>query len=283
MSIDAPGPARRVLRRLPLGLRRRIDFAYGHHRLPHFRHPSTFSDKVNWRILYDRRPLLAWTCDKLAMKEHARDLPGLRIPRTLWSGVHLSELHDLELPERWVLKPNHRSQLIHFGAGPADVERLERTTASWLAPLQARELGEWAYSQARPAFLVEEALGWPNQSLPDYKFLVFAGDPAFVMVNSDRFTDHQLRFYRPDWTPLEVTWGHERLSPPAPAPSNLADMLSVAARLGRDFDFIRIDLYSVEGETVFGEYTPYPAGGLERFRPSSFDRQLGALWQLPGG
>src|SRR3982750_723333 len=34
--------------------------------------PRTFTEKLNWRITLDRRELLAPTCDKLAMKEHAR-------------------------------------------------------------------------------------------------------------------------------------------------------------------------------------------------------------------
>jgi TupA-like ATPgrasp len=31
----------------------------------------------------------------------------------------------------------------------------------------------------------------------------------------------------------------------------------------------------------FGEFTPYPAGGLVRFAPASFDTELGKAWTLP--
>ena len=65
------GTARSIVYRLPVGLERRLLFTYYNRRLPRFGRPVTFSDKVNWRILNDRRPVLEWTCDKLAMKEYA--------------------------------------------------------------------------------------------------------------------------------------------------------------------------------------------------------------------
>lgn len=104
---------------LPAGVERRVLFAVAHRRLPHFGRPVTFSDKINWRILNDRRPLLEWTCDKLAMKDYVlKEAPaGLHVPRTIWSGSDIRDLEPAELPEHWVLKPNHRSGLIYFGKG----------------------------------------------------------------------------------------------------------------------------------------------------------------------
>src|SRR5258707_478012 len=107
--------------KLPTGASRRALFASTHRRMPHFRKPLTFSDKVNWRILNDRRPLLEWTCDKLAMKEHARHVPGLHIPDTLWAGTDLRELTSARLPEHWILKPDHRTGLVYFGHGQARI------------------------------------------------------------------------------------------------------------------------------------------------------------------
>lgn len=278
--MSSPSPLRNVLRRLPLGARRRIEFAYTQRRIPRFNRPLTFSEKINWRILHDRRPQLAWTCDKLSMKEHAAEVPGLRIPQTLWSGLDLRELNTVDLPEHWVLKPNHRSQLVHFGTGRPDIPALLQLTESWLTSVQS-ELGEWAYAQARPMFFVEEMLTAPGAPPTDYKFLVFDGRVHSLLVNTGRFVDHHIRFYRPDWTPMDATLGGFKLGPILPRPVNLDDMLTVAGRLGRPFDFIRIDLYSIDGQTVFGEYTPYPQGGLEAITPLSYDRELGDAWTLP--
>jgi hypothetical protein len=207
---------------------------------------------------------------------------GLRIPRTLWSGTDIGELANVELPEHWVLKPNNRSGLVFFGHGPAIVPDLQGTIRNWLRPAEGVDLHEWAYLKARPLLLAEEMVGLPDSPPSDYKFYVFAGNVAAIEVHIDRFTNHRLRWYLPDWTPLEVAYGRSALSPAEPnPPENLKEMLAIAAKLGRSFDFIRVDLYSVDDDVFFGELTPYPASGLERFDPVSFDRELGANWKLP--
>ena len=279
------GAAGSMIYRLPVGLERRLLFVYHNRKLPHFNKPVTFSDKVNWRILNDRRPLLEWTCDKLAMKDYAEraGLERLRVPRTIWSGSDLGELRALDLPEHWVLKPNHRSGLIYFGHGQADQDELATVTATWLDTFESSKMREWAYATARPMFLVEELLGPPGSPPPDFKIFVFGGKPDLIeMVN--RYDGNQQRLYRTDWTPLEVLYGPQSIAPVAPPPPGLDRMLDIAHRLGEPFDFIRVDLYDlcdVDGSIVFGELTPYPCGGLERFRPASFDVELGEKWQLP--
>jgi hypothetical protein len=267
--------------RLPVQSSRRALFMYFNRRLPHFQNPVTFNEKVNWRILNDRRPLLEWTCDKLAMKERVRTIPGLRVPRTLWAGTDVRELESTQLPEHWVLKPNHRSGMVCFGHGRPDASSLTKTTRKWLRSAQSEDLHEWAYSKAQRLLLAEDLLGEPGSPPPDYKYFVFAGQVAAVQVDVGRHTVHRRRIYRPDWSPLEVSSGTYPLSPVEAPPVNLERMLAVASEIGRPFDFIRVDLYSIDGETVFGEVSPYPGSGLDRLVPESFDVELGAWWKLP--
>jgi hypothetical protein len=267
--------------KLPVKARRRALFVLAHRRIPHFRNTPTFNDKVNWRILNDRRPLLEWSCDKLAMKEHARGVPGLHVPHTLWAGTELQELTSVGLPDHWILKPNHRSGLVYFGYGQPDIEQLSVVTATWLRPVEAEDLGEWAYSKARPMLLVEEVIGMPGSPPPDYKFFVFEGDVVAVQVDVGRYSIHQRRLYLPDWSPLNVQSGGYALAPLEPPPVGLDRMLAAAAGLGSGWDFIRIDLYNIGERVYFGEFTPYPGSGLDRIIPASVDRELGARWKLP--
>ena len=58
-------------------------------------------------------------------------------------------------------------------------------------------------------------------------------------------------------------------------------MLEAASSVGREYDFIRVDLYDVEGHIYFGEITPYPAGGVVPFSDREFDLWLGSQWTLP--
>lgn len=266
---------------LPMGIRRRVLFVYYNRRLPRFRNPSSFNDKINWRIINDRRLLLEWTCDKLAMKERAKNVSDLNIPRTLWEGTDLKELDSITLPEHWVLKPNHRSGFIYFGHGRPKTAELSETATAWLRSDSRMKAGEWAYSKARSVLLVEEMVGMPGSPPSDYKFFVFEGKVAAIQVDVDRHTVHRRRIYFPDWSPLEVTSGPHELAPLEPAPAHLDRMIAIAEELGAGFDFMRVDLYNVDGCISLGEFTPYPGSGLDRFIPTSFDRDLGRYWSLP--
>lgn len=261
---------------LPLERRRRVLYRKYHGRDLRLDPPVRISEKVNWRIVHDRRPLLAWTCDKLRMKEYAAGFPGLEVPRTLWAGTDVGELAEMSFPERWVLKPNHRSGLVHLGQGQPTRKELAVLTSGWLKDFQTARLGEWAYGQAQPCILAEEWIGDGDAVPTDYKFYVFDGVPAAIQVHTGRFGEYAKRFYRPDWTPVDGTDG-----PLAPRPAALDEMLELAGALGAPFDFMRIDLFWTRGKVYFGETTPYPAGGLVQVRPDSLDVELGALWTLP--
>jgi TupA-like ATPgrasp len=271
----------KAIYKLPMRTRRRALFVCFNRRLPHLKDPSSFNDKVNWRILHDRRAVLEWTCDKLAMKERASRVGGLHVPRTFWTGTDPRELARIELPEHWVFKPNHRCGLVHFGSGRPDTAQLSAIADAWLRSPLWTESGEWAYSRARSVLLVEETIGTPGSPPPDYKFFVFAGKVKAVQVDTDRHTGHRRRIYLPDWSPLEVISGVHELAPLEPAPVHLERMLAIAEELGAEFDFIQVDLYNIDGQIFFGEFSPYPGSGLDRFIPASFDVELGTLWSLP--
>ena len=134
---SAPGRAlRALLAKLPIRQRRTLLFLSHNKRLPRLRHPRTYNEKVNWRVLYDRRPEIAWTCDKLASKRKAEEAcPSIRIPEVYWSGTDLGELTSVDLPDEWILKPNAASGLVLKGEGSverAKLSELIRLTDGWL-------------------------------------------------------------------------------------------------------------------------------------------------------
>jgi hypothetical protein len=276
--------ARTLLLRMPLRPRRRLLYFRQHRRLPNLRSPVRFTEKVNKRILEDRRDALRPTCDKLAMKEYAeRACSEVSIPQTVWSGTDVRELEGLSLPERWVLKPNHRSGLVYFGSGQvasaADLLRMV-TEQDWLGETRNAGSGEWAYGVARRALLVEEAIGEPGRPPDDYKFFVFDGIVRLIQVDTNRFVGHLRRMYRPDWTPLPHRYFYP-LAEVIDPPPHLSEMLDIASRIGGRFDFIRVDLYDMPEAVWFGEITPYPDSGLGAFDPPDLDIELGSYWRMP--
>lgn len=276
---------RRIIALIPIRLMRHVLYLLMIRKRGNFTEPQTFNEKVNWRIFNDRRERIVKACDKMWMKEMARAAyPGadLRIPATYWSGVDLRDAPDLATLPPWVLKPNHSSGHALFGPDPGiDLETLRKQTEVWFqeSPL---ELGEWGYGKARPQLLIEERIPTPDGAAPiDYKFFVFAGRIELIQVNRGRFGDRQTTtFLDSDWRRLPVRW---RIQPVAdePRPLELDKMMEIARTLGADWDFIRIDLYAVDGDVWFGEYTPYPGSGLLRYKPMAFDLEQGRHWTLP--
>jgi hypothetical protein len=263
---------------------RAVLFYRFHNRVPRVLRPSTFAEKVNWRVLFDRRDVLSWTCDKLQMKEQARRRdPRIAVPRTIWHGTDLAELAAQPLPERWVLKANHASQRVHLGSGRPTVAELERITRGWLEPsFQESSYREWAYRNAARVLVVEEWIGDADGTPPtDLKLFCFDGQVAMIAVHLSRFSDHTVAFYDPSWRKLPVTVPGNPPVPDVPEPDNLADLLDHATRLSAGFDFIRVDLYNTPHGVYLGEFTPYPASGFVVFEPPTFDRALGELWTLP--
>ena len=276
---------RKMVDRIPVTTMRQFLYLSMIRKRGNFTDPKTFNEKVNWRIFNDRRDRIVKACDKMWMKDMAREAypsPDLRIPATYWSGTDLRDAPDLTSLPPWVLKPNASSGRALFGPDPqTDLAGLLQQTSTWFdeTPL---ELGEWGYSEARPHLLLEERIPTPDGQAPvDYKFFVFDGRIELIQVNRGRFGKHQTAtFLDADWRQLPVRW---RIQPVADEqrPAELDKMMEIASTLGTGWDFIRVDLYAVDGEVWFGEYTPYPGSGLLRYKPMSFDLEQGLQWKLP--
>jgi TupA-like ATPgrasp len=272
-----------LLRAMPRTMRRRYWFWRWHRRWLPLRHPVTFTDKMNWRILRDRRPLLDGTCDKLAMKEYAESHRGelpLRIATTYWSGTDVEELARVELPPEWVLKPNHRSHVVLFGSGEPDIADLRERTRGWLDELNWSMLGEWAYSRARRRLVVEERIGGPDAVPTEYLVFVFDGVARMIQVVEGGLALLTQRCYTAAWEPLSYKL-RTPLGPIRPAPPELSRLLEIAGHLGQGFDFIRVDFLVHDGEIWFGELTPYSQGGTFPAGTPDLDAMLGGFWHLP--
>ena len=58
-----------LFRHLPIALRRHLLFFRAHKKWGNFNAPKTWREKMQWRILNDRRTILSVACDKLAQKD----------------------------------------------------------------------------------------------------------------------------------------------------------------------------------------------------------------------
>lgn len=276
--------AKALLLLLPLRWSRAIRYRRHSSRWPSLRHPRGLNEKINWRILYDRRDIWNWTCDKIESKRRALELsPGILIPEVLWFGTDLSELRDLQISGRWILKSNGSSQDVFVGQGPPDVDVLERVVDAWKSDFQWRVNGEIAYAYAQPGAILERWISRDAEPPYDYKVFVFDGVARFVHVHTTRFSGHRASVYTPDWIWIEEARQAHILpnETPVPPPPHLEELLRRAEQIGAGFDFIRVDLYDTAEGVWFGETTPYSWSGFRPFTPERFENELGDAWKLP--
>lgn len=61
-------------------------------------------------------------------------------------------------------------------------------------------------------------------------------------------------------------------------PKNFDRMIEIVKKLSEDFDYVRVDLYNIDGEIYFGELTFCPDGGFGKFTDINWDYKFGSYW-----
>ena len=123
-----------------------------------------------------------------------------------------------------------------------------------------------------------------TSGLTDYKIHCFHGAPKIILVCQDRYSKNGMTedFFDAEWNHLEVSRGeHPNASIRMSKPKELSWLLDISAKLSADIPFLRTDFYLVNGQLYFGELTFFPASGLRRFVPESFDETMGNWLQIP--
>lgn len=257
-----------------------------HGRLPDIDRPLRFSEKLQWRKLYDRNPLFPLLTDKLACKGFvASRIGGDHVVPTLWSGTELREVDWTSIVFPAVIKPAHASGLVSLlkDRGDAEAFRAAGTAERWLRIDHSLVNREWAYGSVPPRLLIEPACLAAGRLPADYRFHMFGGQLSHIEVDFERDGRWSYAYRGPGWAPLAVhdpdARGH--FSGDLPPPRSLGAMMEAATRLSEDIDYIRVDFLVADDRAFVGELTVYPAAGFERFDPPSFDLELGTLWRLP--
>ena len=78
-------------------------------------------------------------------------------------------------------------------------------------------------------------------------------------------------FGRTDYKPLEKL---------PPKPARFEEMIDMVKKLSKGIPFLRVDLYEINGEIYFGEYTFSPCAGMMPFDPPEADFKLGQLLDI---
>ncbi len=261
-----------------------LAFLCRHGRLPRTP-PRTFNERISNLIGSGTLERLRPYCDKLAARELvARKIGAKYLVPLLATADRLTPDLWGRLPDAFMLKPNHGSSWYRLirDKRAESFDELATVTANWLNKDYYYYYREGQYRGIKPVLLFEQVLyGDRVDELVDYKFFCFHGKAMMVYVMWERPVKHRL-LYDLGWNKLAVRYkdpneGHH------PRPAALEEMRSVAETLAKDFEFVRVDLFSAPEGVFFGELTFTPLVGADRFDPPAFDEFLGALWGDPSG
>lgn len=262
------------------------------HRLD-LKNPQTFTEKLQWLKLYNRKLEYTKMVDKYAVKEYVAKIIGEEyIIPTLGVWDKPEDIDWGSLPNQFVLKTTHGGG----GGGVVickDKTTFDKTTAiAKLKESMASDiysgLREWPYKNV-PKRIIAEKFMAPEKSpapkdLPDYKFFCFNGEPKYCQVIRDRHTKETIDFYDMDWNHMPFVGlnpvARNGLTPVA-RPGNLDEMKEICRKLADSKSFVRVDLYVIDDKTYFGELTLYPASGMGVFTPSEWNDKLGDWLTLP--
>jgi hypothetical protein len=62
------------------------------------------------------------------------------------------------------------------------------------------------------------------------------------------------------------------------APPNFKEMVEIARRLSAGMDYLRVDMYTVNGRIVVGELSIYAGNGRSVYLPQKWDFRFGSYW-----
>lgn len=252
--------------------------------------PQTFTEKIQWLKLYNRKPEYTQMVDKCAVKQYVAKRISLEyiIPTIgIWNKPE--EIEWDSLPTEFVLKTTH-------GGGGGGVvicknrDTFDITTAiSKLSKSLSSDiyegLREWPYKNVRKQIIAERYIkskDTPSSELFDYKFFCFNGEVKFFKIDFGRFMNHHANYYSPEGHLLNFG---EMAYPPdvtynIKLPNNLNEMIALASSLANGEPFLRVDLYNVDGRIYFGELTFYPASGLGKWTSNDADLMIGKYLKI---
>ncbi|MDE6019494.1 MAG: carbonic anhydrase [Ruminococcus sp.] len=250
-------------------------------------HPNRFTEFIQLYKTKYRNPEMFRCVDKLEVREYVKDKGQEDILNQLL-GVYqdATKIDFSKLPQKFVIKTTNggggENVLICKDSSALNQKEVIEKVNGWLKLKTVNSGREWAYDGiTEPKIIIEKLLeddSNPDGGIDDYKILCFNGEPKIVIFDCDRYIGHKRNFYDTDWNLLDVSSDCPNKKETIDPPKGLDKMLSIAKILSRDFPFVRVDLYNINGRIYFGELTFYPWSGYVQFTPDSFDFQLGSYF-----
>jgi TupA-like ATPgrasp len=252
----------------------------------HLFRPRRYTEKMQWRKLFDLDPIYAVFCDKVATRQYVTQRlgPDATVP-ILWLGENPAAVPFEQLRPPYIVKCSHGSgwNIVVRNTSDNDFAAMRACLERWLATDYGTRCFEPGYSEVPRRLLVEPLLTHQGGFPLEFKFFMFNGATRRVMLRAnygDGARDRVQAYYDTHWRLLPVRTSDMPPSSAVPRPPEFDRMRTMAEALARDRDHLRVDFLVSDRHVYVGELTCYHRGGLFRFDPDAEDFELGESWTL---
>lgn len=252
--------------------------------------PITLNEKILWLRFntYKDNQTIKRCADKMAVRGYLQEHGfGDLLIELIAAYDDPNQIDWNSLPDSFAIKMNIGSgmNIIVKDKKKLDIQETQATICRWFMTNFWTKRAELQYKNVKPFVLFEKNLSSDDGTLPeDYKFYCMNGKSLYVMLCVDRVIGKQPKFYYFDreWNMMPYT--QDALDDPdrvIPKPNKIEEAFEIAEQLSKEFPFVRVDLYIVNGKIYFGELTFTPSAGLDSGRLPITDRLLGEQLLLP--
>lgn len=232
-------------------------------------HPKDMNEKLLWLKLYSDTSRWPELADKYAVRGYVKECGLSEILNDLYAVYNGPDEIDLsELPNQFVLKLNNGSGTVMVvkDKEKVNIDEIKQTFKRWLKIPFGLYSDELHYLQITPIIIAEKYLSENptfSHSPIDYKFFCTSGNAYYVMVCYNRIIGGHAEFviYDMDWNFRSENMRKKSVDPRISKPKNFDKMVKVAEKLSKPFPFVRVDLYNIDGQIIFGEMTFTPMAG----------------------
>jgi len=244
--------------------------------------PTTIQDKLMWLNIFDVNPLKSLCADKIKLHDYSKLILGedICIP-IIKIYNNTKEINFDELPNQFVLKCNHgsgmniivnnKSQLNYYDT----INKLNH----WLSVDFTFQNGfEAHYHDIVKKCFAEEYMNFTNhESLYDYKFWCFNGEPQIYTIN-DGNGHGDIMYYTIDGKELNlynVPKHNDYIKPKL-----FNKMVEYSKQLSKLFKFVRVDFYEINNKVYLGELTFTPGACLFSYTNPEDNIKIGNLLKI---
>lgn len=240
--------------------------------------PITFNQKIQFRKLYENNPLYSICADKYRVREYVKEKIGEEYLIPLYLVTDKLTLEQWEkLPNSFVAKANHNSGPVQIvkNKNKVNPKKIIKELNNQLSVDYGILSMEKYYSDIPKKIIVEKYL---KDNIEDYKIHCFNNGKMFIDICTRSTGITKSVLYDTNWNNLKATAGtlddEEYVKP-----EKFDKMLEIARSLSKDFEYVRVDLYNIDGTIYVGELTFCENSGFGKFTDEEWDYKFGQYWE----